>query len=77
MSEYEVRQYAEMGIEQDKIAVIYNGIDIEAFTDLPEAGAFRKKYGLTGNKLILYLGRITPRKGIDFLVKAFSMLDAS
>jgi glycosyltransferase involved in cell wall biosynthesis len=77
VSEYEVRQYAEMGIEQDKVDVIYNGIDIEAFTDLPEAGAFRKKYGLMGNKLVLYLGRITPRKGIDFLVKAFSMLDAS
>lgn len=77
VSKYEVRQYEEMGIEQDKVDVIYNGIDIEAFTDLPEAGAFRKKYGLTGNKVVLYLGRITPRKGIDFLVKAFSMLDAA
>lgn len=77
VSEYEVRQYAEMGIEQQNVAVIHNGIDIEAFTDLPAAGTFKKKYGLTGKKLVLYLGRITPRKGIDFLVKAFSMLDAS
>ncbi len=75
VSEYEVQQYADMGIDREKVDVIYNGIDIEAFTNLPEAGAFRKKYGLMGRKVVLYLGKITPRKGIDFLVKAFSMLD--
>jgi len=75
VSEYEVRQYAEMGIEREKIDVIYNGIDVEAFHNLPDAGDFRKKYGLTGKKVVLYLGKITPRKGVDFLVRAFSMLD--
>lgn len=77
VSEYEVHQYAEMGIDRKKVDIIYNGIDIDAFTDLPEAGAFRAKYGLTGKKLVLFLGKITPRKGIDFLVKAFSHMNAA
>jgi glycosyltransferase involved in cell wall biosynthesis len=74
VSEYELRQYAEMGIKRETVDVIYNGIDTDAFHDLPEAGSFKIKHGLTGRKMVLYLGKITPRKGIDFLVKAFAML---
>lgn len=74
VSENEVRQYEEMGVNRGKIALIYNGIDIDAYSVLPEKDSFRKKYGLTGEKIILYLGKITPRKGVDFLVKAFSEL---
>ncbi len=74
VSENEVRQYEEMGVNRGKIALIYNGIDIDAYRVLPEKDSFRKKYGLTGEKIILYLGKITPRKGVDFLVKAFSEL---
>lgn len=74
VSKYEVHQYAEMGIEPHKVGVIFNGIDVDAFHDLPAAGVFRAKYNLMGKKVVLYLGKITPRKGIDVLVKAFSML---
>ncbi len=74
VSENEVRQYEEMGVNRGKIALIYNGIDIDAYRVLPEKDSFRKKYGLTGENIILYLGKITPRKGVDFLVKAFSEL---
>jgi len=77
VSENEIHQYAEMGIDRSKVEVIYNGIDIDAFTDLPEIGAFKKKYGLMGKKVVLYLGKITPRKGIDFLVKAFARMNAT
>jgi glycosyltransferase involved in cell wall biosynthesis len=77
VSKYEVHQYAEMGIDRNKVDVIYNGIDVDAFTDLPEIGAFRKQYSLRSKKMVLYLGKITPRKGIDFLVKAFSMLNGT
>lgn len=74
VSAHEVRQYMAMGIERDKISVIYNGIDTGAYNILPEKDSFRKKYGLTGKKIILFLGKITPRKGVDFLVRAFAGL---
>lgn len=74
VSEHEIGHYMKMGVERRKVSVIYNGIDIDAYRVLPEKGSFRKKYGLTGKKIILFLGKITPRKGIDFLVRSFSEL---
>lgn len=75
VSEHEIGQYMKMGVERRKVSVIYNGIDIDAYRVLPEKDNFRKKYGLTGKQIILFLGKITPRKGIDFLVRAFSELE--
>jgi glycosyltransferase involved in cell wall biosynthesis len=70
----EVKQYEQMGVERERVTVIYNGIDLDGFKKLPENGTFRKRYNLTGKRVVLYLGKITPRKGLDFLVRAFSML---
>jgi glycosyltransferase involved in cell wall biosynthesis len=74
VSKKEVEQYGMMGITPDRVSVIYNGIDISAFHNLPEKGTFRHRYGLEGKEIILFLGKITPRKGVDFLVRAYSML---
>lgn len=74
VSEKEVEQYREMGITSDRVSVVYNGIDISAFQNLPEKGTFRRRYGLEGKEIILFLGKITPRKGVDFLVRAYSLL---
>jgi glycosyltransferase involved in cell wall biosynthesis len=63
----------QMGVNDKKISVIYNGMDIESFKNLPEYGRFRREYGIAG-KIILYLGRIHKSKGIDFLINAFSKL---
>jgi len=74
VSEKEVNQYGAMGITSNKVSVVYNGIDINAFQNLPEKGTFRRRYGLEEKKIILFLGKITPRKGVDFLVRAYSLL---
>jgi len=50
---------------------------MDAFYNLPESGSFKRKHGLIGKKIVLYLGKITPRKGVDFLVKAFSRMGAA
>jgi glycosyltransferase involved in cell wall biosynthesis len=74
VSEHEVGQYREMGVEKERVEVIYNGIDVDAYRALPEKGGFRERYSLADRKIVLYLGKITPRKGLDFLVRAFSGL---
>lgn len=74
VSEKEVNQYEAMGITRNKVSVVYNGIDINAFQNLPEKGTFRRRYGLEGKEIVLFLGKITPRKGVDFLVRAYSLL---
>ena len=75
VTQMEVEQYKSMGVSEDKIEIVPNGIDLTEFDNLPERGEFRKKYGLDSNRrVILYLGRIHKTKGIDLLVKAFARL---
>lgn len=74
VSESEVRQYLEMGCKRDRICIVPNGLTISK-QPLPRKGHFRKKINIKNNdKIILYVGRIHKRKGIDFLIKSFSRL---
>ena len=74
LSRVEAEQYKAMGVPEEKIAIIPNGIDSE-YADLPPKGAFKKKFGISEDKkIILYLGRIHRTKGIDFLIKAYAYL---
>jgi len=68
----EVGQFRQVGIPDEKITVIPNGINYVSPTDLPPAGQFREQYSIHEKHIILYVGRIHKRKGIDFLIRAFS-----
>ena len=75
ISRYEEAQLQEMGVSRKNISVIYPGLNLDEFADLPPRGEFRRRYGIgEAEKIILYLGRISPRKGIDHLLQAFSRL---
>ncbi len=71
VSEVEAEQYRILGVPNEKIEVIPNGIDLSEYADLPLKGFFRKKYGID-DRMVLYLGRINKIKGIDILVRAFA-----
>jgi glycosyltransferase involved in cell wall biosynthesis len=72
VSKVERDQYLKMGIPENKIEIIPNGIDVSEYETLPEHGKFRKKYGIAADeKIILYLGRLHKRKGIDLLIESF------
>lgn len=75
LNQMEVQHYDMMGVPNEKIVVIPNGIDLSEYANLPHRGLFRKKFGLDANeKIVLYLARIHQIKGIDVLVKAFANL---
>ena len=74
VSPTEVEQYQEMGVSEDKIAMIPNGLELQSFTVPVRQGAFREKHGIKEKHIVLYLGRIHRRKGVDFLIKAFAAL---
>ena len=70
----EAKKCIKFGASPSKIAIVPNGIDIADFSNIPEKGKFRLKYGIKQKKLVLYVGRINRRKGIDVLIKACSKL---
>jgi glycosyltransferase involved in cell wall biosynthesis len=55
-----------------KPVIVPNGIDWESYRQLPPKGSFRQRIGLNGQTpLVLFLGRINFKKGLDLLVPAF------
>ena len=75
LNRFEADQYMRMGVPEEKIAIIPNGLDLSEYANLPPKGAFKSKFGIPEEKkIILYLGRIHKIKGIDFLIKAYAYL---
>lgn len=66
----EFSQFLEYGIGAEKITVIPNGIDTEDFSFV-EPIDFFKKYSLSNNPIILFMGRLNLIKGPDILLEAF------
>jgi D-inositol-3-phosphate glycosyltransferase len=56
-----------------KTSVIPCGVNLETFHLLDKVGA-RESLGLGKDPVVLFVGRIEPLKGIDRLIKAFSLL---
>jgi len=64
-TENEKSLLVKLGIDSDKIAVIHNGTDTDIF-------APREKE--KDNNQILWIGRFTPGKGVEYLIDAFNIL---
>jgi len=53
--------------------IVPNGIDLSQFETIPAYGKLRRKLGIDDkDKLILFMGRIHPKKGLDLLIFSFS-----
>ena len=59
---------------KEKIEVVSPGVDTDQFHPKDKIEA-RKSLGFTDDKVVLYVGRIEPLKGLDILITAFSELD--
>jgi glycosyltransferase involved in cell wall biosynthesis len=71
-SDMEQRELVEDGVPAEKVIIRYNGID-GASGDRSPRGAFRTKWGIPSDEpLVMFLGRLIPRKGADLLIEAFS-----
>lgn len=64
------------GATPGNIRVIPCGVNLDLFRPLEPDDA-RKSLGLEGKKVVLFVGRIEPLKGVERLLRAFARLDNS
>jgi len=74
-SEHEKRALVEIyGAPADRIAVVPCGVDLARFRPIDKEMA-RRSLGLNGERMILFVGRMEPLKGLDVLLGAAARLD--
>lgn len=71
--EREKKEYGKHAPPFQKAIVIPNGLEIESFEKNVPRGAFRQKFGIgQDKKIVLFLSRISWKKGLDTLIPAFA-----
>lgn len=54
--------------------VIYNGVDFDLFQPLPCDPVLRQRYAPNGEALLLFVGRLIPWKGVQYILQALTQL---
>lgn len=70
LKEYLVKQ----GVEEAKICVVPNGVDIRFFRPRLPHALLRRKYGLIGKTVIGYIGSLEFYEGLEYLLQAAARL---
>ena len=66
---------SEIGLSEDNIKIIYNGINWEDWEVLPDKNIFRKTYPAVSEKFVLFAGRLATNKGLSDLISAMEVVD--
>ncbi|MDA0263174.1 MAG: glycosyltransferase [Chloroflexi bacterium] len=62
------------GADANKVSLVHCGVDLSVFRPLDQR-LVRRRLGLNGEKILLYVGRIEPLKGLDLLVETTAQMD--
>ena len=66
---------SEIGISEDNIKIIYNGINWNDWQTLPDKNIFRKQYPNISDKFVLFAGRLATNKGLSDLISAMDLVN--
>ena len=64
------------GADARKVSLVPCGVDLEVFRPLDQKSV-RSRLGLNGEKILLYVGRVEPIKGLDLLVETAAQMDSA
>jgi glycosyltransferase involved in cell wall biosynthesis len=80
VSRAEVRQLEAIGVPASRIRAVPNPVDLDEFDEFdefdaaPVRGRFRRDHAPGSGPLIVFLGKLTPRKRLDVVIDAFARL---
>jgi glycosyltransferase involved in cell wall biosynthesis len=74
VSEAERRQLSALQVDARSVRVIPNPIALDEFATPIPKGRFRLRFALASGPLVLFLGRLTPRKRLDVIAQAMARL---
>jgi glycosyltransferase involved in cell wall biosynthesis len=77
VSHAEVEQLRAVGVPESAIVHIANPIDTVECDRHADPRSFRRRLTFGDAPIVLFLGKLTPRKGVGDLVQAFARLDPS
>ena len=63
------------GADPARVMLVPCGVDLSKFRPLDQKEV-RKRLGLNGEKILLYVGRVEPLKGLDLLVETAAQMEA-
>jgi glycosyltransferase involved in cell wall biosynthesis len=70
------RERSRLGLGAACFRVIYNGVEIEAFTSIwdhdPQRQQVRERYGLEAEPTVLFAGKLRESKGVHILLRAMT-----
>lgn len=61
-------------LRDEQIYIVPNGVHLDDFADLPPAEPFRAQWNLGAGPVVLFLGRLHERKGLQLLIPAFAQI---
>ena len=66
----------EIGLNDDNIKIIYNGIYWDDWKEIPSKKVFRDKFPQISDKFVIFAGRLATNKGLTNLIEAMSIGDS-
>jgi glycosyltransferase involved in cell wall biosynthesis len=71
VSRYSAQKLVQLyGVEEAKIRIVPNGVDIQRFKPTEDCGKVKDVVGGDSEHLVLFVGNLIPRKGLHYLIEA-------
>jgi glycosyltransferase involved in cell wall biosynthesis len=67
-SQEKIFQY--YNVDSSKIRIVPNGVDIEKFRPTGDCEKAKRRIRIDNRQIVLFVGRLIPRKGVDYLIEA-------
>ncbi len=64
-----LQELSQIAPQMKRTAVVPSGVDVETFSSNLDGDLVRRRYGIDGAPLILHVGRVSPEKDIEFLIR--------